>query len=297
MSISKQTLSIIIVTFKSDHVIHDCIQSISDKIKIIIVDNSNDKKFKENIEKKYNNVECILSERNLGMGPGNNLGLKYVKTNYVLILNPDIVFEKNSIQEIIDASNNINCFSILAPLANDIKYPNYKVNKKNQKNINDVKPFKVNSVDGFAMVLNLSRINRLDNFKNQNYFDENFFMYLENDDFCKRLTNHNENIYIVPKSKIKHLGGKAVNHNYEHEVELSRNWHWIWSKFYYNKKHYGFLAAFLNGFLKFFAANIKILLYLILNKSKKRQIYQQRVLGFVYAMFGKKSSYRPKIDY
>ena len=56
MSISIQNLSVVIVTFKSEHVIHDCIQSISDQIKIIIVDNSNDKKFKEEIEKKYKNV-------------------------------------------------------------------------------------------------------------------------------------------------------------------------------------------------------------------------------------------------
>ena len=52
MSISRQNLSAVIVTFKSDQVIHDCIQSISDQIKIIVVDNSNDRKFKENLEKK-----------------------------------------------------------------------------------------------------------------------------------------------------------------------------------------------------------------------------------------------------
>ena len=39
-------------------------------------------------------------------------------------------------------------------------------------------------------------------FKDELYFDENFFMYLENDDLCKRLIDHNENIYVVPKSKI-----------------------------------------------------------------------------------------------
>ena len=56
MLISRQNLSVVIVTFKSDQVIDSCIQSISNQIKIIIVDNSNDKKFKENIEKKYKNV-------------------------------------------------------------------------------------------------------------------------------------------------------------------------------------------------------------------------------------------------
>ena len=295
MSISRQNLSAVIVTFKSDHVIYDCIESISDQIAIIVVDNSSDKKFKENIEKKYNNVKCVLSSTNLGMGSGNNLGLKYVKTDYAMILNPDVVLNKETIEEIIIGSKVINSFAILAPLSDDISYPNYKLDKNNLSNKNDNMPFKVKIVDGFAMVLNLKKINLIENFKNYNYFDENFFMYLENDDLCKRLIDHNENIYVVPKSKIKHLGAKAVDHEFEHEVELSRNWHWIWSKFYYNKKHFGFFVAFINGFPIFLKANFKFLFYLFLNKPKKKQIYLQRVLGFVSALLGKKSFYRPKI--
>jgi N-acetylglucosaminyl-diphospho-decaprenol L-rhamnosyltransferase len=296
MSISRQTLSAVIVTFKSDKVIHDCIQSISDQIKIIVVDNSNDKKFKENIEKRYENVECILSSTNLGMGPGNNLGLKHVKTDYAIILNPDVILAKDAIQEIINESSNFDSFAILAPVSDDRKYPNYKVGNKGLSSVNENKPFKVKSVDGFAMVLNLIKINQIENFKNYNYFDENFFMYLENDDLCKRLKDHNENIYIIPKSKIKHLGAKAVSDEFKYEVELSRNWHWIWSKFYYNKKHFGFFAAFLNGLPNFLSAIFKFLFYLLLHKDKKRNIYLQRVLGFMNAMLGKKSSYRPKIN-
>ena len=63
MSISRQNLTVIIVTFKSENVIHNCIQSIGSDIKILIVDNSNSKEFKENIENKYKNVSCILSEK------------------------------------------------------------------------------------------------------------------------------------------------------------------------------------------------------------------------------------------
>ena len=295
MSISRQTLSVVIVSFKSDHVIHDCIQSISDQIKIVIVDNSNDENFKKNIEKKYNNVECVLSPVNLGMGSGNNLGLKHVKTDYAMILNPDVVLYKETIQEIITSSKVINSFAILAPLSDDILYPNYKLDKSNLSNRNGNIPFKVKSVDGFALVLNLKKINQIENFKNYNYFDENFFMYLENDDLCKRLIDNNENIYVAPKSKIKHLGAKAVDNEFEYEVELSRNWHWIWSKFYFNKKHFGFFNAFINGFPVFLKANFKFLFYLFLNKPKKKQIYLQRVLGFVSALLGKKSFYRPKI--
>ena len=146
------------------------------------------------------------------------------------------------------------------------------------------------------MLLNLKKINEIETFKNLNYFDENFFMYLENDDLCKRLITFNQNIVIVPKSKIKHLGAQAVNPDYAHEVELSRNWHWIWSKFYYNKKHYGFLISLLIGFPNFLSANLKFLFYLFLNKNKKKQIYLQRVLGFINAVAGKRSSYRPNIN-
>ena len=295
MSISRQTLTIVIVTFKSEKVIDNCIKSISDQIKIIVVDNSNDQNFKDSLEKKYENVECILSSSNLGMGSGNNLGLKNVKTDYALILNPDVILQDNTISEIINESKKIESFAVLAPLSEDDKYPNYKIKQEDKKNINNLNPFKVKSVDGFAMLLNLNKINQVDDFRNKKYFDENFFMYLENDDFCKRLSQCNQNIFIIPKSRIKHLGARAVSDEYAYEVELSRNWHWIWSKFYYNKKHFGFSFALLNGLPVFLSAIAKVLFYFFINK-KKKQIYLQRCRGYLNALFGKKSFYRPKIN-
>ena len=146
------------------------------------------------------------------------------------------------------------------------------------------------------MLLNLNKINQIDGFQNKKYFDENFFMYLENDDFCKRLSQCNQNIFIIPKSRIKHLGARAVSDEYAYEVELSRNWHWIWYKFYYNKKHSGFLYALWNGLRVFLYATAKVLFYFLLNK-KKKQIYLQRCRGYLNALFGKKSFYRPKINF
>ena len=294
MSISRQNLSVIIVTFKSEQVIHDCIKSIPEDIKIIIVENSNNRIFKENIEKEYKNIECFLSEQNLGMGPGNNMGLKKIKTDYAFVMNPDVILEKDTIEEIISASKNINTFGIIAPILNLEKYPNYKLDKEKNQNYNSSNPFKVKSVDGFAMVLNLQKLNKLKSFENLKYFDENFFMYLENDDLCKRIINDNENIYVVPKSKINHLGASAVNSKYKSQIELSRNWHWIWSKFYFNKKHYGFFFAFLNGLPTFLSAMLKFLIYYFIN-PKKKDIYAHRALGYLSAMLGKKSYFRPKI--
>ena len=295
MSISRQNLSVIIVSFMSEKVIHDCISSIPRDIQILIVDNSNNKSFKNEIEKKYKNVRCILSKNNIGMGAGNNCGLNEIDTDYGFILNPDVVLRDDTIDEIIIASKKVDTFSIIAPIMEEEDYPNYKLGKKkNFKNLND-EPFKVDSVDGFAMLLNLSRLNKLENFSNKEYFDENIFLYLENDDLCKRVSESGENIYIVPKSKIKHLGAKAVDEKYKYEIELSRNWHWVWSKFYFNKKHSGYLIAFIKVCPIFISASLKMLLYFFIN-NRKKNIYFYRVLGFLNAALGKKSFYRPNIN-
>ena len=292
MSLSRLNLSIVIVTYKSEAVVQDCINSIGSDIEIIVVENSNNTKFKENLEKNHSNVSCIISLKNLGMGPGNNLGIKKAKNDFVLILNPDVVLENSTIDELISASKKITNFAILAPISSNINYPNYKALNPKNKTITIKEPQKVRSVDGFAMLLDKKK---LDKIFLKEYFDENFFMYLENDDLCKRLIEANENIYIVPTSIIKHLGGKAVDEKYNNEVEFSRNWHWIWSKFYFQEKHYGYLYAFLRGFPKFISSLIKYLFYTMVGKKIKQQVYLNRASGFFNAAKKNSSWYRPEI--
>ncbi len=292
MSISRQNLTVIIVTFKSENVIHDCIQSIGSDIQILIIDNSNNLKFKDDLEKRYKNVRCILSDKNLGMGAGNNLGIKNVTSDYAFVLNPDVILEKDTIDEIIMESRKIESFAVIAPIEIDKNFPNYKLGKDVRNHPDGPSPFNVKSVDGYAMILNLKKLNSIDKF---DYFDENFFMYLENDDLCRRIINLNEKIFVIPKSKIKHLGGKAVNKIYEYEIELSRNWHWIWSKFYFKKKYYGYFFAVLSGLPNFFSSIFKFVIYFLIN-NKKNKIYMNRVLGFINGLLLKNSHYRPKIN-
>ena len=293
MLITKQNLSVIIVSFKSDHIIHRCINSIDKEIEIIVVDNSNDTKFKNKIEEQYKNVKCILSPKNIGMGAGNNLGIKNTNKEFALILNPDVILDKSAIDEIIKASNELESFGVIAPISDKTKYPNYKLDQNKNQKFNQVDPFKVKTVDGYSMLLNLKRLKDLNDF---NFFDENIFLYLENDDFCKRLSSTNENIYVVPKSKIHHLGGEAVDPKHEYEIELSRNWHWMWSKFYFNKKHYGYFNATLKILHNLISAKIKFFYYFITLNNSKKKIYQMRLSGLLNSMIGKKSFYRPKLN-
>jgi len=296
MTISRQNLSVVIVTYKSDDVIHDCIQSIPSDINILIVENSGEQEFKRNIENKYSNVSCILSAENLGMGSGNNLGLKNVKSDYALILNPDVILEVETLDHLIYASSKIKEFSIIAPISKNEKYPNYKKLNYLSENINNEEPFKVKSIDGYAMLFNIKKINQLKGFENFKYFDENIFLYLENDDLCKRLIDLNENIYIIPKAKINHLGASATSKKYSYQIEMSRNWHWMWSKFYFKRKHQGYLFALISGFPKFLSSILKFLFYILIKKQNKKQIYLHRASGYLNALLGRKSFYRPKLD-
>ena len=284
MSISRQNLTIVIVTLKSENIIDQCLETIDKKIPIIVVENSNNQKFKNKLESKYQNLKCILAESNLGMCAGNNIGIKEAKTEFILILNPDVLLEKNTLDELFLASQKLSNFSIIAPL--EKKYINYGISN----NKNNEFPFEVQWVDGFAMLLNKKK------FKDEIYFDEEFFMYLENNDLCKRVRNNGGSIFIVPNAKINHLAAKTVDVKFADEVEFSRNWHWIWSKFYFNKKHYGFFKAFYEGFPRYCSSLIRFLFYLLINNKKKKKIYFNRASGFYNALLGKASWYRPNLD-
>ena len=84
---SIKDITIVIASFKSEKKIKNCLNSIDNQVKVLVIENSNNLNFKENLEKEFNNVECVLAGANIGYGSANNIGLKKVKTRYALILN------------------------------------------------------------------------------------------------------------------------------------------------------------------------------------------------------------------
>ena len=287
MSLSLNNLTFIIVTFKSEHIIHECLSSLPKNSKIIVIENSNNKKLKRELETRYSQVQVFVQE-NMGMGKANNQGIKLCDTDYAFVINPDVKFEVKTIQLMIDFTLKKDNYAVLAPISDNINYPNYKI--KNKKFLNDQEDYlDVDSVDGYAMLINKKK------FENDIYFDENFFLYLENEDLCLRKKIENEKIYVLKTAKINHLGGKSPSAQFEKEVEYSRNWHWMWSKFYFNKKHYGYINAFINTLPKLLSSKIKFFYYLIVFNKHKKKIYKMRYLGLLNSMLGRKSWYRPKV--
>ena len=292
MSISRQNLSVIIVSFKSDHVIHRCINSIDKEIEIVVIDNSNNAKFKKNIEEQYKNVKCILSSKNIGMGAGNNIGIKSVNKDFALILNPDVTLEKDTINEIINASKLLNEFGVIAPISDKLKYPNYRFDKNENHKFERINPFKVETVDGYSMLLNLKRLKELDNF---NFFDENFFLYFEEFDLCKSLKDKGEKVYSSKKLKIHHLGLKSsVDENSVNKKSINRlrEWHWMWSSFYFYKKNYNYFYALNKIFGKFVKAFFKLIFYILIFNKNEKEKYKYRFLGILNGILCRPSSFR-----
>tara|TARA_B100000035_G_scaffold277675_1_gene256106 strand:+ start:25 stop:867 length:843 start_codon:yes stop_codon:yes gene_type:complete len=277
-----QDITTIITSFHSKEKIFDCLNSIDEKIKIIVIENSNDHSLKSEIVSKYNNVDCILSKENLGYGAGNNLGLSKVDTNYALIINPDVILKKDTIDKFFLTIKNVENFGIIAPLSRNEKYKNFNID--NDKSIKEVE-----SVKGFAMFLNMKNLKKID------FFDENFFLYFEEIDLCKRLRNQNIKIYIDPSVEVSHLGGASHNTQINKPMELSRNWHWMWSSFYFHKKHHGYIPAFIRILPNLISSIIKFVIYTIIFKKFKKDIYKHRILGIINSVLLKKSWYRPKI--
>ncbi len=276
-------ITIVITTFQSEEKIRNCLNSIDRHCRIIIVENSNNSDFKKNIEMEFSNVECILSGANLGYGKANNIGLKKVISKYALILNPDTIIHSSALENFLQVTKNIPEFAIMGPYVQEEKNKNNKVNLKANN------PIQVTNIKGFAMFLNLSE------FKDIGFFDENFFFYFEEIDLCKRLVDNGKKIYLVPNIKIHHDGGQSHDKFIGEKMELSRNWHWMWSTFYYHKKYKGFLVSLIMILPKLVSAISRVLLYtLILNRVKK-EIYYHRASGIFNAIIGKNSWYRPKV--
>ena len=266
----------IITTFRSESLIDECLKDLPKQTRKIIIENSGDIDLKKRIENNYKNTECFIMTENFGYGKANNFGILKSTTDYIFIINPDTKVTNESFEQIISILKDKD-FAIAAPQIIEKE----KVYKQNKDNI-EVK--KVDHVPGMAMILNKKK------FKG-NYFDENIFLYLEEIDLCKRILDQGENILEI-NVEVNHLGNQSHG-SYDLEMEKSRNWHWMWSNFYYYKKHHNYFYSFLKTLPNFISSGSKFIYYKISNNEKKKWQYKMRFLGLLNSYMLKKSFYRP----
>lgn len=278
-------ITIVIPSYKSGKLIISHLKKISKKINVIIIENSKDKRLKKEIETKYKNVRVYL-QNNIGYGNAINYGSKFVKTKYFFVMNPDTIIYKNTIKKLLIAAKKIKHFGALSP--DQIK--NKKINLNKKKKIIEKK-----QLDGGAMLFETGI------FKHIEGFDENIFLYYEENDYFHKCNNLNLKLYLIRNCFFYHSKkGDSSSAIYKNSKEkfysyLIGGWHGQWSKFYYLKKYHGFIYAIMKC-LPNLIVNFVQLLIKGITLSKKTIYLYFKIEGLISSIIGIRSYKRSKFD-
>ena len=232
-------LSIIILNYNSADYLKKCLESINksdfDKFiyEIIVVDNnSTDNSIKLAKSLNISNIKYLILNTNKGFAYGNNQGLTIAnpKSKYVLFLNPDTLVEKDTLKKMIDffkENKKVDAATCRIDLV---------LTKKMQPECHRGFPTPWRSFCYFSHIIKLFPKSKLFSGYFLGYLDitvphpieacvgaflmikrevgqaigwwnEKYFFYGEDLDFCYRLKQHNYNLYFYPHTKIFHFQG------------------------------------------------------------------------------------------
>jgi len=250
-------ISIIIVNYNSDKYLNKCIESINKTnldsiiIEIIIVNNNSIKTF---IEKKYKNLNLKIIEisKNIGYSKAINIGINQSNFPIIITMNPDVVVQDNTIINMYDYFIENNSIGVLGckvlnpnksfQLSSRRKFPalnaiipyllkSHYFGFRNTYNYMDIpinKTHIVDSVSGAFMMF------RRDVYTLVNGFDERFFLYFEDTDFCFKIIKKGYNIVYYSDSEIIHV--KNGSRNYFNYLFIKLNLYLSFFKFIYKYK-------------------------------------------------------------
>ncbi len=233
---------IVILHFGDSQITINCLRSIKNKLSydgLIVVDNNqnfNGSNFKEKLK-------IIKNNKNLGFAGGINVGIKHALSqgaDYVLLLNNDTLVKDNFLDKLMSIFKKYENAGITGPL---IKF------KKDGRLVYDFGG-KINKIFGRTTHNERSRILnkgarivdyvsgccmlvKKDVFKKIGLFDERFFLYYEDVDFCIRARNKGYLTYVSAESSIEHSLSKTVG-----KVSPIAVYNQTKSAFIFGKKYY-----------------------------------------------------------
>ena len=229
-----KNLTIFFVSYFSSLSIKKVLKKIDPRIKVLIIDNAKEKDLKKKFL-KFKNVKVIVSKYNTGQTGGINLGFKNISSKYAIYMDSDINFKKKIIDQFITAAQKIDNFVILAPQHEKSKYIKEFISSRENK-FKEYQLMKI--VHGQFLFFQTKNVKKV------GLYDEKIFLYYDETDFCLRAYRKKQNIYVLPQIKVEHFGGKSVNLPNAIEIEANKNWHFMWSKFYFFKKNFTTAYAF-----------------------------------------------------
>lgn len=261
MSITKaKPVAVIIVTYNSGCHIQRCLKSIDrwgkDVVReIIIIDNnSSDETAKRALEVDDRKIKIIHRKSNRGFASSVNLGIKISRSKYVLLLNPDTRVYKNSLQKLLKYAEKEGVGIVGGLMVGKnrvvhktyVRKPGLLIGLFDFTNLRKVFPDnpwhkefyylgeginssarEVDAVSGGYMLVKREVAKRV------GLFDDRFFMYLEDVDFCLKVKGQGLKVIYAPKSVIFHEGGASSNN--KDKINFGA---WVNSrKVYFQKNH------------------------------------------------------------
>jgi GT2 family glycosyltransferase len=248
-------LSVVIVNLNTKDILCQCLDSLNQvakkfEMEIFVVDNGSMDGSGEIVRKRFPGVKLVENQMNLGFAKANNQALRLAKGKYVLLLNPDTQIKGGAIEEMIlfmsahpevgvaggqllnsDGSkqNSIANFPSLATeLLNKSLLRWLFPEKFPGKEKSYVGPIEVDSVIGACMTV------RRDAMEQVGLLDEDYFLFMEETDWCYRMKKAGWKIYHIPQAEIFHFQGRSAEMKKERaKIEYYR------SRYHFFRKNRG----------------------------------------------------------
>ncbi|MFH1286288.1 MAG: glycosyltransferase family 2 protein [Candidatus Magasanikbacteria bacterium] len=232
-------ISIVIVNYKMKEDIEKCLVSLYKDIEglpldigVVVADNHSEDGIDDLLREKFPNVEVIIQETNPGFGTSQNAGMKRSEASYYFVLNPDTVFSSDSSiiarmhsfmeeykkigmigPKIIypDGSLQYSCWRFpkhLQPLYQRTKLGKTKRGKKRVDH-HHMTAFDHNETRPVDAIMGSAMFARNEAVKDVGVFDERYWMYYEDIDWCLRMWEAGWPVYYVHDIVIIHAHGRG----------------------------------------------------------------------------------------
>ena len=274
-----QKLSILIILYEENfEMINKCLEKLKD-LKIIIIDNANDKSLKDKVIKKFKIHKYFLNKKNIGFSKAANQGIKVCETEYLLILGADCLVNYSDIEQLMLAKEKYKDCFLTSPTIYDhtgkLTYNGGPLNENNPKN--EV----IKSSGDFCLdaVLTTAILFKVKDIINIGLFDEEFFLYFVDIDLCKRIKNIKKSIIQVHSSKAIHETGHLKIKNRFKKIFFA-TYYFYYEELYYLYKtnlHQQKYDYFKKKISKFF---VKLIINFILFRFDKFVYYFAKTLAF-----------------
>ncbi len=228
-------LSIIIISFNTKDFLQKCLASLRENVsgktryEVIVVDNDSKDDSVEMVKREFPEVILIKNEKNLGFAKANNVGIKKAKGDYILFLNSDTVVPKNTIEYMLnfmDKNKNVGASTCKVLLVNgqidDASHRGFPTPWNaicHFSNLSKLFP-KSKLFSGYSLgFMDLNSVHKIDALagafmlvrreagKEAKWWDEDYFFYGEDIDFCYQLKQKGWDVYYVPDVSILHYKG------------------------------------------------------------------------------------------